>query len=491
MKDQQAPIGQRVRVYAGSIQTETNTFSPLLTTDTSFDELSIPAGKHPASPTLYTHPLSIGRRVCRERDWDLIEGSCFGAHPGGLILSSTWSRLKSKILEEVSDALPLGVIALGLHGAMVSQDCDDCEGDLLNAIRALVGPDCIIAATLDPHCHLSELMVHSSDLLIPFKEYPHTDAADRAEDLWKIIQDICNSGTRPVAAIRSCELMSMFFTPDEPCAELVRLQKQLESEPDILTAGLIHGFPWGDVPDFGTKTLVYSRGDADAAQNAADKLASAVRSLRGLTMPRLITVDEAVAEARKPRDRMLILADFSDNVGAGCPGDATHLTEALIEADIRDAACALMWDPVAVSLASAAGLGARLPLRIGGKACALSGKPIDIDVEIIHLQRNAVYDVKFLQAPLGDVVTVRTDRGFEIVLTSLRCQCFTPSAFTDFGVDLSTKRLLVVKSMQHFTAGFRRMAKDVFYVDSPGVASFDITKLTFKKANQDIWPFRS
>jgi microcystin degradation protein MlrC len=488
--DQQASSDRRLRVYAGSVQTETNTFSPLLTTDASFEELSILAGKHPAAATLYTHPLTIGRRICKARNWDLVEGSCFGAHPGGPVLASTWHRLKIKILEEVKGALPLDVVVLGLHGAMVSQDCDDCEGNLLDSLRGLVGPDCIIAATLDPHCHLSDLMVRSSDLLIPFKEYPHTDAGERAEDLWKIIQDMIDSGNRPIPAIQFCGLMTMFFTPDEPCAQLIRLQSAIESEPEILTAGLIQGFPWGDVPDFGTKTLVYSRSAKEAAQQAADRLASAVQSLRGQTMPRLISVEEAVSEARKPRERLLVLADFADNVGAGCPGDATYLSAALIEADIRGAACALMWDPVAVSLASAGGLGARLPLRIGGKACALSGKPIDAVVEIIHIERDAVYDFKVLKAPLGDVVTVRTESGFEIVLTSLRCQCFTPSAFTDFGIDLSTKRLLVVKSMQHFTAGFRKIEKDVFYVDSPGVASFDITKLTFKKADQDIWPFK-
>ena len=71
--------------------------------------------------------------------------------------------------------------AARLHGAMVAHGCDDCEGDLLARARALAGADCVIAAEMDPHCHLSPLRMEMADLLVCFKEYSHIDFVERAD----------------------------------------------------------------------------------------------------------------------------------------------------------------------------------------------------------------------------------------------------------------------------------------------------------------------
>ncbi|MFT7755693.1 UNVERIFIED_CONTAM: M81 family metallopeptidase, partial [Salmonella enterica subsp. enterica serovar Enteritidis] len=67
------------------------------------------------------------------------------------------------------------------HGAMVAQGYDDCEGDLLERIRAIVGPDVLIASELDPHSHLTRKRVENSNILAAFLEFTHTDFYERGE----------------------------------------------------------------------------------------------------------------------------------------------------------------------------------------------------------------------------------------------------------------------------------------------------------------------
>ena len=75
------------------------------------------------------------------------------------------------------------MVLFGLHGSMVARGYDDCEGDLLARARAIAGKTAIIGAELDMHCHLTDQMVQAADAIVAFKEFPHTDFLERAEDL--------------------------------------------------------------------------------------------------------------------------------------------------------------------------------------------------------------------------------------------------------------------------------------------------------------------
>lgn len=478
-----------MRVFAASLQTETNTFSPLRTGDVEFTALTWPAGTHPDRPTLYTGPLWVARRECTARGWTLVEGLCAGAHPGGVIRREVYERLRDQILGELAAAAPVDMVLLGLHGAMVADGYDDCEGDLLACARALA-PKAAIGALIDPHCHLSAAMLRHADILIAFKEYPHTDSLDRSEELWRLTLGTAEGALSPVMRVADCGMMDMFFTMIEPTSGLVRRFRDAEARPGVLSTSLIHGFPWGDVADFGTRTLVVADADANLAQALADELAAQTRALRGQCMTPLMPVRQAVEVARTwAGPGPLVMADFADNPGAGSPSDSTWLIGALIEGGVTDACAAFLFDPVAVEIAKAAGKGAKMPLRIGGKTCSFSGHPLDLDVEVLRIAEDVIYDFFVMQAPLGDVAVVRTGSGFDLVLTSQRCQCFTPSAFEMFGIEPAQKRVVVVKSMQHFAFAFGPMAGQIVYVDSPGAASLDLKSLPFQKADRSLWPF--
>ena len=50
-----------------------------------------------------------------------------------------------------------------------------------------------------------------------------------------------------------------------------------------------------------------------------------------------------------------------------------------------------VWDPGAIGLCKAAGVGADLQLRFGGKTHHLSGQPIDAMVHVVAVTDNATF----------------------------------------------------------------------------------------------------
>ena len=169
-----------MRIFTASLATETNTFSPVPTDMNAFKAAFFAGpGEHPEAPTLCSSVVPILRRRGRAEGFTVIEGTCCWAEPAGLIQRKTYETLRDRILGELQAALPVNAVVLGLHGAMVAQGYDDPEGDFLSRVRAMVGPDVLVAAEFDPHSHLTALRVESLDLMATFLEFPHTDFEQR------------------------------------------------------------------------------------------------------------------------------------------------------------------------------------------------------------------------------------------------------------------------------------------------------------------------
>lgn len=187
-----------MRVFVAALGTETNTFSPIPTGLGSFEEyLWFPAGTHPEEPRFFTAPIVAARRRAASDKLTVIEGLAAFAAPAGPTTRHAWETLRDQILGELGAALPVDVVLLSLHGAMVADGYDDCEGDLLARVRSVVGPGVVVGAELDLHCHLTETMVRASDLLVFYKEYPHTDTYARAEELVDLALRTARGEIRP------------------------------------------------------------------------------------------------------------------------------------------------------------------------------------------------------------------------------------------------------------------------------------------------------
>ncbi|MGE8689200.1 MAG: M81 family metallopeptidase [Achromobacter sp.] len=478
-----------MRVFTGSLSTETNTFAPLPTSLEDFaDRGYYPAGTHPPEMTIFSGPLWAARQRGAQHGWTVIEGMAAGAQPSGITTRHAYETLRDELLRDLRQALPVDMVVLGLHGAMVADGYEDCEGDLLGRVRGIVGPDVVVGAELDPHCHLSDAMVSHADMLVAYKEYPHTDIRERALELVDFCAAAAARRIAPVAAVVDCEMAVTIRTPQEPARSYIDRLSALEGRDGILSISVVHGFPWGDVPDMGTKLLVYADGDAVAAQSLARRLADELIGMRERLMPACPDMDQAIDQALACGVTPVVIADAADNPGGGGAGDATFMLRRLHERGIQDAAVGPLWDPVAVRVAFSAGVGARLPLRIGGKIGPMSGQPIDLHCTVKALVPDMIMTgLSGSPAAVGNAALVEAD-GIEIVLISVRAQALHTDVFTQLGCLLDEKALIVVKSAQHFHAAFSLVARRIIYADAPGSAALDLRTLPYRRAQRPKWP---
>ncbi len=478
-----------MRVFCAGIGTETNTFSPLPTGLAEFRQDGyFPAGQHPAQMTRYAAPLFKARERAQQQGWTVIEGLHAQAQPGGLVTREAYETLRDELLAGLRQALPVDAVLLGMHGAMVADGYDDCEGDLIARVRHLVGPQAFIGCELDPHAHLSENMVATATVLVAYKEYPHTDIEARAADLVDLCARTLKGSIRPCAAVADTHMVVPIHTSRDPGRAFVDRLLAMEGHDKVLSLSAIQGFATGDVADMGTKILVYTDDDPAQAQAIARSLADELVGMRDQLRVHYLSIDEALDAALAQGPWPVVLADRSDNPGSGAAGDSTFILHRLMQRQIDHAALGPLWDPLAVQMAFAAGAGARLPLRIGGKVSPMSGDPLDALVTIQALQPNHVMTGQTGEpVPVGDSALVDLN-GIECALISHRNQAFHTDVFTGLGCDLSRKKIIVVKSAQHFYASFSRIAPRVLYVAAPGAASPRYEALTYHKARLPKWP---
>jgi microcystin degradation protein MlrC/gamma-glutamyltranspeptidase len=347
-----------MRIFTAAVGTETDSFSPIPTGLESFREyLWFEPGTHPAEARFFTGPLVAARERAGAEGHTLIEGLQAFAAPAGVTSAAAWRELRGRVLAELEAALPVDIVLLSLHGAMIAEGCEDCEGDLLQAIRARVGPRVVIGAELDPHCHLTERMVEAADLLVLYKEYPHTDTLERARELVDLALRTARGEIRPVTAVADCRMIALFHTPREPVRGFVDRMKALEGRDGILSISLAHGFPWGDVPDLGAKVLVVADADPERARTLAERLAREVRAMRGNTTEPTLDLDEGLDRALAAPRGPVVLADTADNAGGGAPSDSTFFLARLLERRVERACLGPLWDPVAVRFCHLAGPG--------------------------------------------------------------------------------------------------------------------------------------
>ncbi len=478
--------GSTMRVFVASLATETNTFAPLPTDRAAFERaMYFPPGTHPATPTLCSAPMVAARRL-RQDGHEVIEGTATWAEPAGLVGRGAYESLRDEILAQLQVALPVDIALFGLHGCMVADGYDDCEGDLLAGARALA-PDAVIGAELDLHAHLTPAMVARADVVVAFKEFPHTDFLARAHDLVNLCVAAAAGRIRPVPAVFDLRSIAGYMTSREPGRAFTDRLFGLEGASGILSISIIHGFQAADVRDVGTKVLVYADGDAAGAAALAERLGREILGWSPEQGTPHHKPDAAIEAAVTHSGQPVVLADRWDNPGGGVAGDGTVLLRALLARPDVPAAIGVMWDPIAVQLCTAAGAGARLSLRFCGKATPQSGEPVDAEVVVRSVCADLVIPFEQSWVSLGAAACI-TIGTLDVVLGTTRAQTFSPEAFTRMGVDLAAKKAVAVKSSNHFYAAFAPIAAEVLYVDSGGPYPPDPSRIPYTRIRRPIAP---
>jgi microcystin degradation protein MlrC len=262
-----------------------------------------------------------------------------------------------------------------------------------------------------------------------------------------------------------------------------------EGHDGILSLSLNHGFPWADVPLAGAKMLAIADRDMAAARRAAESFGRRFYDIRAEALLPFTPFAEAIAEARIAGDRPLLLADTSDQVGSGAPGDTTHILRALIEAGVSRAAVVPLWDPQAVEICFKVGVGARLNLRIGGKYEPHSGPALDAEAEVLLVKRDAWQSQEVGEPlPVGDIAVVRI-AGIEVMLTARRVNVYHPDMFETHGIAIADKQVIAIKNLYKHTDIFAPLVRRQLYVASPGTSNPDWRALPYHRIPRPMWPF--
>ncbi len=475
-----------MKLLIACLATETNTFSPMPTGRLAFESAMVSRQATSLPGNLFTAPLHEWRRMAAGRGWDVIESLTAVAQPSGTTVRAVYEGYRDEILADLKTHQP-DIFLMSMHGAMVADGYDDCEGDLMARARVILGPDRVIGLELDPHNHLTTAMLDNANLIINYKEYPHVDAPARARELFTLAADTAEGRIKPVMCAHDCRMLTIIETMKDPGQGFVQAMKDAEGKDGILSVSITHGFPWADVADVTAKTLVIADGDGEKAASVAEDFAERLWEIREGLRPGYPSIPEALDLLEAAPKGPVTLADMGDNAGGGAPADATYMLREVLERGIKDIALAVFWDPVLVTMCQDAGEGARMRVRIGGKICPDSGDPVDLEVTVRAIREGMTQKLGDVEMPMGTGVWLEAN-GVHLIVSSLRTQCFAPTAFTDLGLDITKMRALVPKSTNHFYQNFVGVSAEVIHVKTPGTVTPDMTIIPYTKRDGNFWP---
>lgn len=497
------PLGSSRRVAILGLLLECNRFAPVTTRDDFLSRLYVAGDEildalNSAGSRLPQEVLGFRSTMDAACEWQpapILIGQC---ESGGPLEHGFYRETLEDMRARLRAALPLDAVYIANHGALITTECRDPDGEIFSMVRAVVGPDVPIVATLDLHANVSEQMVQQVDLVIGYQTNPHVDMAARGADAARAILDLWD-GMRTHAALVRLPIIPptvSLRTDRGPYAELWQ-QALSRQDRDAVNVSVFGGFAYADTEKNGLAIVVTSRSSRGRAQSLADELAALAwaqhrRYVASLTdLP--AAVDRTLEACRSPSHAPVILADVADNPGGGGNGNTTAILEALLTAGAEGVLMGLVHDPALAAQAHALGEGARFEAvfnRDGGDAYA---RRLQLPATVAKLRdgdcvgRRGLYAGRRMNLGPSTLLDLG---GIRVAVVSIRTQCADPAFLEMFSQDIGKARAVVVKSRGHFRAGFDEYFGDaqVIEVDAPGLTSPVLSRFEFRHLPRPAFP---
>jgi len=493
-----------MRIAIGGFQHETNTFAPTKADLAAFEQADSWPALQSGDPLLSAFPsmnIPISGFLTRAREL----GTKFGvellplvwcsATPSAHVTRDAYETISGRLLAALRPmAGAVDAVYLDLHGAMVCEHLEDGEGTLLQAVRALVGPDVLIVASLDLHANVTAEMVEAADYLTAYRTYPHVDMGYTGVRAADALFELAGLGYRPAKAFRKLDFLiplSGSCTLVEPVRSVYQAVAAYDGACGCLGASFATGFSPADISTCGPSVVAYGKMQAEA-DNIADTLASLVLSHETGFAGDVKTPEAAIAEAMMHADsgKPVVLADTQDNPGAGGNGDTVGLLKALVAVNLPSSAIGVIYDPESAAQAHRAGAGSKTPLALGAKTGGAPGEtPLEAMFEIVAVSDGEVratgpfYDGARLS--LGPSAWLRCGE-VNIIVASKKVQGADQAMFSHLGLDPRTCTVIAVKSSVHFRADFQPIAAKVIVVASPGPNPADHRVLDYRHLRKGV-----
>ena len=450
-------------------------------------------------------PMAAAVRRLRDSGVRLIEGPYFFAMPSGTVkhqVVEVWKRRFAEVWSEQGDSVD--AIYLVLHGAMVSEHADDVEAEIVAWIRSLPGASELpIYAVLDLHGNISERFAKHMQGFLAYRENPHNDSTDAAERVADLLLDARASGIRHRTVWRGTNLLwspSGTSTAREPMSGLESIARESETLPGIAGVNIFAGYSYADMPDTGVSFSVVAEPDCPEERIEAifEKLTAHAQQHREAGHPRGDSEASFLAAYRSEDKGCLVVAEPSDNIGAGAPGDGTGLLRFFLREEIEN--CGLIInDPKAVARLQKEMPGADVTLPVGGRGSSLDPGPVELSGRFLRSFEGS-FDLDDPQSHLASMRGLRIHMGscavFEasgitLLLTSLKTPPFDLGQWRVAGIDPARFRVIGVKAAVAHRQVYDRIASAHFTLDTPGSCQLDLRGVPYRRIRRPVFPLDS
>jgi microcystin degradation protein MlrC len=488
-----------MRIVTGTFSHETNTFSNIPTSMDEFSKQGITHGDDIAQRFRGTNTIEAAFMDAADKHGFELIWTIFGrAIPGGPVSQEAFEYFSGHLLEGIQAAGNIDGVLLHLHGAMVTDQVDDGEGHVLEAVRRLVGPDVPIVTTLDLHANLTPRIIQNCNAMTGYDTYPHVDVYERAFEAAEILVRMIKGEIKPVMALERplliTPLQTQVTTHDTPMKRIIDLVHQLEADPRVLSIAAFGGFPFADIEPAGFSCVVVTDDEPQLAAQLAKQVTEAAVAEGENWIVHPTPPEEAVRRAMAAERGPVILADIADSGAGGTAGDATVTFKTLLDLGARNAAVCPISDQEAIDICLAAGVGAEVSLSVGGKRDKLHGDPVSVTgtVRLIH------HGSFVREGPIGRGVVQTVGRcvvleiggigGIELMLTEHRAHPNDLQYFRAFGIEPTQRQMLVLKSAAHYRAAFTPIGSETIEVDAPGITSPRLERYPYQNIRRPIYP---
>jgi microcystin degradation protein MlrC len=489
-----------MKCIVAMMQHETNTFSTLATTLAAFGSgvgLKLPptggqaVGIYGAADFAFAGMLA----VARARGADCVVPVTAYAEPGGKVDDDAFDYICNQICDAVKQGCD--AVLLDLHGAMVTQSYDDGEGELLRRIRK-TAPAIPIAVALDFHTNLTAAMVDNCNVIDGYRTYPHIDMYATGERAAQSLFHCLDRGIATRMCWQALPMMTHMIkqTPSrQPMKDIMDLAIEAVDNTDILNASVFGGFPLADIPHVSLSVLTVEPVENFLGQGLVNKLCAMAWKRRHDFIFEPEPLADSIKTAKQFETYPVVIADHGDNCGAGGNADDLSVLDEMLKQGCCSIIAGPIWDPQAVDQMIDCGEGNEITLTIGGKTSVPSIAQVGHGISCTGKVRK-ITDGRFtIKGPMQTGLEVSLGRtavleigAAQILLSEERWEPYDPGCFTHAGLDPESCRFILVKSRQHFRAGFESIASHIVLAAGPGVCSSDYAQFDFKRLVRPIFP---
>jgi microcystin degradation protein MlrC len=476
-----------VRIALGGIIHETNTYCP---GQTPLEDFEIARGEEIVAENKGYRTFAGGMMDAAEAiGAEIVPVLTAVTSPSGTIARDVYESLREELLQGIANDGAIDAVALTLHGAGVADGYDDLEGDLCARVRAFIGPDTPLVISLDIHSNITAEMAEAVDCMFGDNFYPEIDGYERGKEAVSAIPRLLSGEWKPVIHVEKLPMLLPTTTTNHgPGAEVQARMWELEKRDGVIDVTFFHAFPYTDIPQVGSSVVVTTNGDRGLAVSTAKELASWIWERREDFRPEGLTPEEAIARAMAIEGGPVVINETSDNPGGGNLGEGTFVLRAMLEAGVTDACIGVVHDPEVLEAAYAAGVGENIHASLGAKHDDFHGTPIEGDFYVKGLTDGDVFLPAWgFREEFGKLARLQI-AGIDVVVGGKRIQVVDPAVFLLNGIDVSRCKLVVVKSSQHFRAGFEPIAKAIVTADCPGYTTLVMSYFERHRAPGPMWP---